>query len=367
MKTGVYAGSFDPGTKGHMWMIKEGSELFDKLIVAIGTNPGKKPTFSFEERKEMLEKSTRGLSNVIIDEFPNKYLVKYAESVGATHLLRGIRSEKDFESENEMRYINHDINPDISTVFLMPNRELVQTSSSTVKGLIGPEGWENEIQSYLTTPVYNKMLERFDGYFSNWSDLMKSVNAKGDTRAVYDLLKTNYSEPHRDYLNLIHIGNSLNEFEKIKSMLNDPNAVELAIWMHDAIYRTDIIQDNEQLTGNLSSIELTNLSVHNALIKSVDDLILATKHEDQVTDKDTQFMLDIDLAILGAPKNDFDEYEQNIRFEYSQYSDEDYKKGRIEVLNQFLKRKTIFQTEFFKDKYENEARNNLKRSLEMLR
>src|SRR5687767_4626539 len=95
----VYAGSFDPLTVGHLWMIEEARRLFPTLLVAIGINPDKKYHFSLEERLEMLRESTRAFGNVRVASFANLYLVDYAQSIGATHILRGIRSQGDYEFE----------------------------------------------------------------------------------------------------------------------------------------------------------------------------------------------------------------------------------------------------------------------------
>ena len=157
--TCVYAGSFDPVTKGHMYMIKTGAELFDELIVATGTNPDKDYTFSTKERVNMLHECTEGLPGVQVDHFEGKFLVHYAESVGARYILRGIRSEADYQFERTMRNVNADLKPDIVTVFLMPPREISEVSSSFVKGLVGPEGWEDIIRPYVPDPVYEKLLK----------------------------------------------------------------------------------------------------------------------------------------------------------------------------------------------------------------
>lgn len=161
MKRAVYAGSFDPLTHGHLWMIEEGARLFDELIVAIGTNPDKAYTFSVEERLRMLRESLIEKDGVSIDRFENKFLVHYAKKAAATHILRGIRSEGDYSYERGMRYINGDLQPGIGTVFLMPPREIAEVSSSFVKGLVGPEGWEEVVRKYVSDPVYKMILEKF--------------------------------------------------------------------------------------------------------------------------------------------------------------------------------------------------------------
>jgi pantetheine-phosphate adenylyltransferase len=156
---GVYAGSFDPLTVGHQWMIQEGVRLFEHLIVAVGTNPEKKSTFSLEDRLAMLRESCRPFSNVEVASFSNLYLIDYAKSVGATHILRGIRSAGDYEFERTMRNINGDLDAKICTVFLIPPRNIAEVSSSMVKGLIGPAGWRRIVRKYVPAPVYRQLLQ----------------------------------------------------------------------------------------------------------------------------------------------------------------------------------------------------------------
>ena len=145
-RLGVYAGSFDPLTIGHIWMIEQGVSLFDRLMVAIGINPEKRYTFPLEERLDMLRESLRRFRNVQVVSFSNRYLIDYAQSIGATHILRGIRSESDYEYERTMRNINGDLDPGIVSVFLMPPRDIAEVSSSMVKGLVGPKGWQKVVR-----------------------------------------------------------------------------------------------------------------------------------------------------------------------------------------------------------------------------
>ena len=155
----VYAGSFDPPTNGHLWMIAEAQRLFDELIVAIGINADKKSTYTIDERRAMLESVTAGFPNVRVDSFANKFLVNYAHSVGAGFIVRGIRTASDFEYERAVRHINADLQPDIRTVFLMPPRAIVEISSTMVKGLVGPDGWQQMVRRYVPEAVYRKMIE----------------------------------------------------------------------------------------------------------------------------------------------------------------------------------------------------------------
>ena len=160
MKKAVYAGSFDPITNGHLWMIEQGVKLFDILVVAIGVAPEKEYTFTIEERLQMLKESARQYSNITVDHFEKKFLINYAHSIDATYILRGIRTEGDYEYERTMCHINSDLSAEIQTVFLMPPREISDLSSSLVKRLVGPEGWEEVIKKYVPHVVFKKLAER---------------------------------------------------------------------------------------------------------------------------------------------------------------------------------------------------------------
>jgi pantetheine-phosphate adenylyltransferase len=158
-RIGVYAGSFDPLTIGHLWMIEQGVSLFDRLIVSVGVNPQKRCTFSLDERLDMLRESLKQFRNVAVTSFSNRYLIEYAQTVRATHILRGIRSESDYEYERTMRHINGDLDIRIVSVFLMPPRHIAEVSSSMVKGLVGPKGWQKVVRPYVPGPVYRRLLK----------------------------------------------------------------------------------------------------------------------------------------------------------------------------------------------------------------
>lgn len=138
-------------------MIQQGLELFESLVVAIGSNPGKDYTFSVEERLELLRSSIPSCERLTITHFDNRFLVDYAKEVGAEFILRGIRSPQDYEYERMMRHINADMAPEISTIFLMPPRDIAELSSSMIKGLTGPDGWEKTVRRYVPPPVFDAL------------------------------------------------------------------------------------------------------------------------------------------------------------------------------------------------------------------
>jgi len=161
MRHAVYAGSFDPITDGHLWMIEHGARAFDKLTVAIGINPDKRYMFTLTERMEMLSDAIAPFPNVQISSFENLFLVNFAQQIGASFILRGIRNEQDYSYERGMRYVNAEFNPEILTVFLMPPRQYAEVSSSFVKGLVGPAGWEEILRKYVPPGVHARFIARF--------------------------------------------------------------------------------------------------------------------------------------------------------------------------------------------------------------
>mgnify|MGYP000458629443 CR=1 FL=1 len=158
VKKAVYAGSFDPVTKGHLWIIEQTAKMFDHVVIALGENVEKKYSFSLETRQKLLKQVTHGLANVEITQFSNQFLIHYAREIGAQYIVRGIRNVTDYEYEKSMRYINSDICQDISTIFLIPPRDVAEISSSLVKGLVGSQGWEEVVCKYVPKPVVETML-----------------------------------------------------------------------------------------------------------------------------------------------------------------------------------------------------------------
>ena len=156
--TAVYAGSFDPPTNGHVWMIERAARLFDRLIVAVARNPEKQYSYPIEQRlgwlTEICGSAGGDAARVEVASIENEFLAHYARKAGAKFVVRGIRDEADYQYERGMRYINSDLNPDLTTVFLMPPRALCQISSSLVKGMIGPEGWEDAVRGYVPEVVF---------------------------------------------------------------------------------------------------------------------------------------------------------------------------------------------------------------------
>ena len=131
-RVAVYPGTFDPITLGHMDIIRRSTHLVDTLVVGVTTNPSKSPMFSVEERLAMVQRELAGLPNVRVVTF-NSLLMDFAESQGASVILRGLRAVADFEYEYQMAGMNQQLNDDIETVFLMADVSLQPIASNLVK------------------------------------------------------------------------------------------------------------------------------------------------------------------------------------------------------------------------------------------
>ncbi|WP_019506215.1 pantetheine-phosphate adenylyltransferase [Pleurocapsa sp. PCC 7319] len=128
----IYPGSFDPITLGHIDIIERGAKLFDRVIVAVLSNPSKKPLFTVDKRIEQITECTQHIANVKVDSFVG-LTVEYAKLHHAGVLLRGLRVLSDFEKELQMAHTNKTLNHDIETVFLATTKEYSFLSSSIVK------------------------------------------------------------------------------------------------------------------------------------------------------------------------------------------------------------------------------------------
>ena len=132
MKIGVYPGSFDPVTNGHLDIIERSAKLFDKLIVAVLINSNKTPLFSVEKRLEFLRESCKEFKNVEIESFEG-LLIEFMKEKNANVIVKGLRAVSDFEYEFQMALMNRKLNPEIETVFMMTSNKYSYLSSSLIK------------------------------------------------------------------------------------------------------------------------------------------------------------------------------------------------------------------------------------------
>ena len=133
MRTGVYPGTFDPITLGHMDIIRRGTKLVDRLVIGVTTNPAKNPIFTVEERLAMVEREIQEIAGEIRVVTFDSLLMDFAEREGASIIVRGLRAVADFEYEYQMAGMNQQLNDRIETVFLMADVSLQPIASKLVK------------------------------------------------------------------------------------------------------------------------------------------------------------------------------------------------------------------------------------------
>ena len=131
-RTGVYPGTFDPLTLGHMDIIRRGAKLVDRLVIGVTTNPSKSPMFTVEERMAMVVRETADIAGIEVVSF-DSLLMDFAERAGASVIVRGLRAVADFEYEYQMAGMNQQLNDRIETVFLMADVSLQPIASRLVK------------------------------------------------------------------------------------------------------------------------------------------------------------------------------------------------------------------------------------------
>ncbi|GAB5481911.1 pantetheine-phosphate adenylyltransferase [Sphingorhabdus sp. EL138] len=157
MRVGVYPGTFDPVTLGHMDIIQRGTRLVDKLVIGVTTNPSKSPMFSLEERLEMVRRETADLGDAVEVVAFNALLMKFAQKQGASVIVRGLRAVADFEYEYQMAGMNQQLNDQIETVFLMADVSLQPIASRLVKEIAVYGG---EIHKFVSPKVCEEVVAR---------------------------------------------------------------------------------------------------------------------------------------------------------------------------------------------------------------
>ena len=156
MRIGVYPGTFDPVTLGHMDIIRRGSKLVDRLVIGVATNPSKSPMFSLAERKAQIARETADIGNVEVVEF-DALLMTFAERQGASMIIRGLRAVADFEYEFQMAGMNQQLNNMIETVFLMADVALQPIASRLVKEIAVYGG---DISKFVSPAVAEDVIVR---------------------------------------------------------------------------------------------------------------------------------------------------------------------------------------------------------------
>jgi len=203
------------------------------------------------------------------------------------------------------------------------------------------------------------VLKRIMTLWQRWKALAERIGLAAPQPA-FQVIEGRYAKDPDWYHTLRHIEACLNELDLARHLASSLDAVELALWFHDIVYDPRANDNEEQ------SAALLRRTIEFPIVDIAVPFILATKHAEPPSDPDALLTVDVDLSILGKSDEEFDAYERAIRVEYQWVPEDDYRAGRTRVLQSFLERSRIYSTAFFADRYEEQARRNLARSLSKL-
>ena len=200
---------------------------------------------------------------------------------------------------------------------------------------------------------------------NRWLALWSRLGAEQNGLEAFHRLAAAYAEPTRFYHTAAHIADCLVQFDWSRDLASRPDEVEAALWYHDAVYVPGAA-DNEDRSARMALSALTAGAASPGVPERIAAMVVATKHLDLPSDADTQLLCDIDLSILGREVAEFDQFEWRIRQEYAWVPEPMYRSARSGVLNGFLRRRSIYHTDRFAQRYERKARHNLERVLAAL-
>ncbi len=200
---------------------------------------------------------------------------------------------------------------------------------------------------------------------ARWTRLWHRLGGQGNGLSIFNALAEAYAAPVRAYHTAEHINDCLAQFDLSRNTAQRADEVEVAIWFHDAVY-VPAGSDNEDRSAELARVALGDSGVLPEVTERIARLVLATRHVNIPGEPDAALLCDIDLSIFGRSPDTFDEFERRIRREYAWVPEPIYRRARTEILEGFLRRRSIYQTSYFRGLYEVPARANLERVLKEL-
>lgn len=200
---------------------------------------------------------------------------------------------------------------------------------------------------------------------ARWRATWHGLRVTAPPEGLYQDLIGRYAESHRHYHTMQHLDECFARLDEARNLAERIHEVELALWFHDAVYGTRN-QDNEEQSAEWARTAVEHAGLPASVGERVYALILATKHDAEARTDDAALLIDVDLAILGATAERFDEYERQVREEYAWVPGFLFRRKRREILEAFLSRPHVYNTEHFRARYEAIARANLARAIEQL-
>ncbi len=201
--------------------------------------------------------------------------------------------------------------------------------------------------------------------FDRWQTTWDRLRVPAPPAPLLEDLIARYCEPHRRYHTVRHLDECFEQLREIEAEAGRLGEIELALWFHDAIY--DVRRhDNEARSAEWARAVAIQAGVADLAADRIHALVMSTAHDAVPGSLDERILVDVDLSILGAPPERFDEYERQIREEYAWVPEQEFRAKRRAILAQFLARPRIFATRSFLERYEASARANLARSMHAL-
>lgn len=378
MKKIAFSGTLDPITNGHMWVIGEARALADEVTVFLSENPSKTPQFPAEKRKQIIEMSAvaSGWDNVRVVIVKGDYTARAAKKHGIDYLIRGIRNTADFDYENLLQQTNVDVLHGAKTIFVMPPRDLGSVSSSFVRTLQGPVGWNWSMKKFVPGPAYDAWI--LDWLRNEWEALWQYGNSGAQAAAEADKWfdhltgPSSYGGGKRHYHNLDHLVHGLSEIRvwaaNVDADRQDADMLRKAFWFHDAVYQHgagDLSDEEESARLWLGS------GLDRTGAEDVAQLIRATDHfqGSAIAHRLKHILLGTDLAILGQEDEVYDAYRRAIRAEYAHVPQAVYREQRGKALAH-LHRKAqsgeLYRDDYFAGQYNQRAMDNLQREMAQL-
>lgn len=198
-----------------------------------------------------------------------------------------------------------------------------------------------------------------------WQRLLAALHIPTES-STYEALVAAYGESHRHYHTGRHIAHCLEELDLARSLAQEPAEVEMALWFHDAIYQPQR-SDNEERSAQWAERFLGDCGVAAERVERIRAHILATRHTAGPSSADGQWVVDVDLAILGSEAKRYEEFEREVRQEYHWVPGPLFRTKRAQILQSFLDRPYLYHTPLFQERYEAAARRNLSTAIKTLR
>jgi len=375
----LYVGSFDPFTLGHLSIVQKAREKYDELVICVGQNEAKTPMFTPQQRVKFIRQACflNKVSNIKVIS-SNDLTVDIALKEKADVLIRGIRADSaDLNSEKQMAVTNRLLAAtrgfELNTDFIFQNDPFLQiVSSSLVRSLF-------QMKEYITMARFLPQCISEEIIAQELKPLFYSLFKESPVAKHYwEMVKEAYTA--RPYHNMIHLAYMFNQLSIYEQHCEDCsdyitfNAnLDLAIFLHDYVYsiqqREICPPHNERDSSDtVKSWYQREIFIPSINPLMVEQLIMATIHPQNGNLSDEQKLIaDLDLSILGtADTAAYEAYAKAIRKEYAAFSDEEYKKGRLHFLFSLLKQKPLFHTEFFKERFEQQARENIAMEIKYL-